>query len=118
MNMNEYQTQAMRTANFAVYKSDTDALLNGALGLCGEAGEFADIMKKHCFQNSSSNPAPLDKEHLEKELGDILWYVALCATSLGISISDLMQMNIDKLKKRYPDGFDADRSQHRQEGDI
>lgn len=118
MNMSEYQNAAMRTANFVIYKDDIDCLINGALGLCGEAGEFADILKKHCYQNSSTNPVPLDKEHLEKELGDILWYVALIATCLGVSIADLMSMNIDKLKKRYPEGFSADRSQHREKGDI
>lgn len=118
MNMTEYQRLAMRTANFAIYSSDMDAVVNAALGLCGEAGEFADILKKHLYQNSEEHPTPIDRTHLEKELGDILWYVALACEGLGTNISTIMEMNIEKLRKRYPDGFSADRSQHREKGDV
>lgn len=118
MNMNDYQSLAMRTANIAAVKTADKMTLNAALGLCGEAGEFADIVKKHFFQNSVENPTPLDTEHLEKELGDVLWYCALAATALNTSLAAVMEKNIEKLKARYPEGFSAELSMHRKEGDI
>lgn len=59
----------------------------------------------------------MDKEHLAKELGDVTWYLALGATIIGYELEDILQMNIDKLRKRYPDGFDSQKSQHREKGD-
>lgn len=107
----EYQLAAMRTSRKDI---TTDAhLLNGALGLAGEAGEVADLVKKIMYQDH-----PLDWEHIAKELSDILWYVAETATAIGYDLDTIMQMNIDKLKKRYPDGFTTERSQHREKGDI
>ena len=108
---NEYQKLAMRTSNKNLAQSGH--LLNGALGLAGEAGEFADLVKKCCFQGHN-----LDAEHAAKELGDICWYIAEAATAIGYDLETIMQMNIDKLRKRYPDGFSAERSQHRAEGDV
>ena len=114
MTPNEYQLAAMTTAPEHIFDHADDALDNAALGLCGEAGEFADILKKYFYQEHQ-----IDPYHLAKELGDILWYVAMGATALGYDLEELMEMNIDKLKARYPEGhFDADRSQHRAEGDI
>ena len=104
MKINEYQRLAMRTA------SNEDGLLNGALGLCGEAGEVADIIKKHKFQGHE-----LDKQEVAKELGDICWYIARICTEIGVSLEEVMQCNIEKLRKRYPNGFDADRSINRAE---
>lgn len=116
MTPNEYQIEAMKTAPESLSlgsRANKDALTNAALGLCGEAGEFADIMKKHIYQGHE-----LDSDHLAKELGDILWYVALGATGLGLTLETIMRMNVNKLRKRYPDGFDSEKSQHRVDGDI
>lgn len=111
MTPNEYQKLAMRTAPKGY--SPHEYLMNAALGLAGESGEFADIVKKRTFQGH-----PFSGEHLKKELGDILWYVAMGCEALGTSIETVMELNIDKLKARYPEGFDTERSQHRVEGDI
>lgn len=111
MKINEYQNLAMRTKNPAL--STEYQLINGALGLAGESGEIADIIKKHLMQGH-----PLDIEHVVKELGDVCWYIAETATAIGYDMETIMQMNIDKLKKRYPDGFDYERSQHREKGDV
>lgn len=110
MTINEYQKLAMRTSNSM---SPDYHLLNGALGLTGESGEVADLVKKCWMQGHD-----LDLEHVAKELGDICWYIAETATAIGYDLETIMQMNIDKLKKRYPEGFDSERSQHREKGDI
>ena len=111
MTINEYQQLAMRTSNKTL-NADLH-LLNGALGLCGEGGEVADMVKKNWMQGH-----PLDLEHIAKELGDVCWYIAEAATAIGYDLETIMQMNIDKLKARYPEGFDTERSLHRQKGDI
>ena len=111
MTGNEYQKLAMRTRNPALTTSEQ--IINGALGLAGESGEVADMVKKRFMQGHS-----LDREHLAKELGDICWYIAETATAIGYDLDTIMQMNIDKLRKRYPVTFDAERSQHRAEGDV
>lgn len=110
MTGNEYQSLALRTANGLDQKQ---LLTNGVMGMCGEAGECADMMKKHLFQGHD-----LDKEHLAKELGDVSWYVAITAYALGYDLDKIFEMNIEKLKARYPEGFDAERSLHRKEGDV
>lgn len=107
MTPNEYQNEAMRTAPRPL------SLTNGVLGLCGEAGECADIVKKAIFHGHK-----LDKEHLAKELGDVAWYLAVTAYAIGYDLETVLRMNVDKLRKRYPDGFDAERSQNREEGDV
>ncbi len=111
MDLFEYQAKAMRTSRKDISK--TDHLINGALGLTGEAGEVADLVKKHLAQGHA-----LDTEHIVKELGDVLWYVAETATAVGIDMETIAYQNIEKLKKRYPDGFDADKSINRKKGDI
>ena len=111
MEINEYQKSAMRTINKDL--SEKDMLINGVMGLCGESGEVIDIVKKHIAHNHE-----LNKDHLAKELGDVAWYLAETATALGYSLEDIFKMNIDKLKKRYPDGFDSEKSIHRKEDDI
>lgn len=110
MKINEYQELALRTAST---NTDASLLLNGALGLCGESGEVADIVKKHLFQGHE-----LDKEHIAKELGDICWYIAITAHSIGFDLETVMQMNIDKLRMRYPEGFSTKNSLNRSEKDI
>lgn len=107
MTINEYQKLAMTTLNPEL--SEKDVLINGVMGLCGESGEAIDIVKKWLAQGHE-----LDREKLKKELGDICWYVAETATALGISLEEIMEANIEKLKKRYPQGFDADRSVNRE----
>ena len=108
MTINEYQKLAMTTLNPAL--SEKDVLINGVMGLCGESGEAIDIVKKWLAQGHE-----LDKEKLAKELGDICWYLAETATALGYDLEDIMAANIEKLRKRYPEGFDADRSRNRSE---
>lgn len=111
MNINEYQQLAMTTLNPALDKKEV--LINSVMGLCGESGEAIDIVKKWLAQGHE-----LDKEHLAKELGDIAWYLAEAATALDIPLEDILQANIDKLRKRYPQGFETKRSLVRQDGDI
>ena len=108
MNVNEYQKLAMTTLNPALDKKDV--LINGVMGLCGESGEAIDIVKKWLAQGHE-----LDKEKLAKELGDIAWYLAETATALDMNLEDIFAANIRKLKKRYPEGFDSERSIHRDE---
>lgn len=111
MTILEYQALAARTSNKELTKDEH--LLNGVLGLNGEAGELADLVKKHRFQGHKQ-----DIEHIAKELGDICWYIAETATAIGYDLETIMKMNIDKLRQRYPDGFDPERSQHRAKGDV
>ena len=101
----------MTTLNPELTKKDV--LINSVMGLCGESGEAIDIVKKWMAQGHE-----LDKEHLTKELGDIAWYLAEAATALEFPLDDILQANIDKLKKRYPDGFDAQKSLVRLQGDL
>ena len=107
MTIDEYQKLAMTTLNPEL--SQKDVLINGVMGLCGESGEAIDIVKKWLAQGHD-----LDREKLAKELGDICWYLAETATALDLSLEDIMAANIEKLKRRYPDGFDAHRSIHRE----
>ena len=107
MTGNEYQRLAMTTLNPDLSKKDI--LINGVMGLCGESGEAIDIVKKHLHQGH-----PLDREKLIKELGDIAWYLAETAYALDISLDKVLENNIDKLKARYPDGFDTQKSIHRE----
>lgn len=108
---NEYQKLAMRTSNKEL--RPVEHLINGALGLAGEAGEVADLVKKTLFQGHK-----LDPEHIAKECSDVFWYLAETATAIGYDLETIMRMNIEKLEKRYPNGFDAERSQNREEGDV
>lgn len=106
MTGNEYQKLAMVTLNPSLEKKDV--LINGVMGLCGEAGEAIDIVKKHLAQGHE-----LDREHLIDELGDIAWYLAETATVLDVSLDEVLERNIAKLKKRYPEGFSEERSINR-----
>ncbi len=108
MTINEYQKQAMTTLNPQLDKKDV--LINGVMGLCGESGEAIDIVKKWLAQGHE-----LDRDKLVKELGDIAWYLAETAYALGVPLEDVLQGNIDKLKKRYPEGFDSQNSINRTE---
>ena len=112
MTINEYQNAALRTAQTDKLTA-RELLLNSALGLCGESGEVADLLKKYHFQGHN-----LDLDHVAKELGDISWYLAVGAYAIGYDLETILQMNVDKLKARYPNGFSVDRSLHRAKNDI
>ena len=119
----EYQELAMRTNDgkaterllTAVFPKGANigGVLNGCLGLSGEVGEFNDMVKKSIFHEK-----PLDVDHAKKEIGDVMWYIAMMCHSFGWNLDEIMQMNIDKLKARYPDGFSVENSLHRKEGDV
>ena len=106
MTINEYQDLAMRTLNPAL--DNKDVLINSVMGLCGESGEAIDIVKKWLAQGHE-----LDKKKLAKELGDIAWYLAEAATALDMPLEDIFAANIEKLRKRFPEGFRAEASQSR-----
>lgn len=109
MTGNEYQRLAMRTC------STTDPakqMMHSICGLASETGEVAGIMQKK-YQGHK-----FDREHMAKELGDCLWMIAEACTSIDMKMEEVMQMNIDKLRARYPEGFSAERSLHRDKNDI
>lgn len=124
----EYVALAMRTndgkcterlAGAAAYSKytkevlDVGGVFNACLGLSGEVGEFNDMIKKWVFHEK-----PLNYDHAKKELGDIMWYIAMMCYSFGWDLDEIMQKNIDKLKARYPEGFDVERANHRAAGDV
>lgn len=106
MNLDEYQNQAKQFANHDL--PEETAIAVWALGLCGEAGEAADHIKKWLGHGHD-----LDLEKIEKELGDVLWYVAMLAASLDLSLEDIADENIHKLSNRYGDGFSIEKSKNR-----
>ena len=112
MTINEYQTAALRTAQTDKLTAN-ELLLNAALGLCGESGEVADIVKKYRFQGHD-----IDFEHIAKELGDVAWYLAVGAYAIGFDLESIFRMNKEKLEARYPNGFSTDRSLHRDKNDV
>ena len=91
-------------------------LLTAVIGMQSETGEFAEIVKKCIFQGKELNDDV--KFHLMRELGDIIWYWSQGVMSLGLNPTDVIKENINKLEKRYPNGFEAFRSENRAEGDI
>lgn len=108
MNMNEYQALAQRTCN--ITNEPDDKIMNGCMGLNGEAGECIDLLKKARFQGHG-----MEREKMIEELGDVLWYCAELACGLGVTLEEVAQRNIDKLRRRYPEGFSAERSRNREE---
>lgn len=105
MKLNDYQELAKRTQPLD-FPSKLAA--NFSMGLCGETGETVDYIKKVIFHGHA-----LDKEHLTKELGDILWYIANLSDVYGIKLEEIAEVNIEKLKSRYPEGFSIDKSVNR-----
>jgi len=103
MNFADYQKQARRTR-------EGDCWLNMSLGLAGEAGEVCDLVKKSMYHGHEFDP-----NKLAEELGDVLWYVSNFADVLGLELEDIAKLNIDKLQRRYPNGFETIRSIRRQE---
>lgn len=95
---NDYQKLASRTRK--TFETEKEMQTDVGLGLCGEAGEVADIIKKHL-----AGAKELDKEHLKEELGDVLWYLAEACDCFGFELEDVAKANIKKLAKRHPNGF-------------
>ncbi len=112
MSPNEYQELASRTLiekpDFEI--TDQQVMIAWmAIGLGGEAGEVQDLIKKGIFHQQG-----IDQEKLKKELGDVLWYLSSICTQMGWTLEEVMQHNIDKLKARFPEGYDADRTTFRE----
>lgn len=105
MDFNQYQEAATRTAN-----PHDNALANYGLGIAGEAGEVADLIKKYVFHGHD-----IDREDIKKELGDVLWYLSNIAETANISLEEIAIANIEKLKRRYPEGFNKEASVNRSE---
>ena len=107
-----YRIQELASQDF-----ETHRLLTASVGMCAEAGEFTEIVKKIIFQGKPVNEENMF--HMKRELGDIMWYVAQACMGLNISLDDIIEMNVDKLKSRYPGGeFDVHYSENRIEGDL
>lgn len=106
MTINEYQEAALRTAN----DYGKELITECALGLSGEAGEVTDLIKKWRFQGHK-----LRTDKIIEELGDVAWYIAVMAAALNVELDTVLQHNVDKLKKRYPEGFSQERSINREE---
>lgn len=105
MTFKDYQCAADATAATVTGER---ALFMGALGLAGEAGEVADALKKAVFHEHG-----VDRDMIVKELGDALWYIAFLSSALGSSLEEVAAKNVEKLRKRYPDGFSYERSINR-----
>jgi len=105
MKLNEYQELSARTAN-----THANELTNYGLGIAGEAGEVADLIKKSQFHGHD-----VDHAEVRKELGDVLWYLSQIARVAGVSLEDVAVRNIEKLRARYPEGFSEEASQFRGE---
>lgn len=103
-----YQRFALVTINREL--TQQEQVLNGVLGLNGEAGEVADLVKKSLYQGH-----PYDKHKIADELGDVLWYIALLSMAIGIDMDQIALNNINKLRGRYPEGFKEERSLNREE---
>lgn len=106
LTLNRYQSLANRSAGAG--GDGEQRLVVSALGLAGEAGEFANLVKK-----MTAHGHPFDPESLKDELGDVLWYLAEAATAVGLNLEDIASNNVDKLIKRYPEGFNEEHSINR-----
>ena len=97
--------------------ADIPRLLTAALGLSAEAGEFTEVVKKIILQGKPYNEDNVF--HMKRELGDICWYIAQACMALDTTFDEIIEMNVDKLKERYPGGeFDVHKSENRKEGDL
>lgn len=108
-----YQDEVRRTMadpDVIPREGDEGYVTGYALGLAGETGEVVDLLKKHLFHDQ-----PLDMVALKKELGDVLWYLAAIAESYGLSLRDIAEVNIEKLRVRYPNGFNPEDSAMRRD---
>ena len=110
MKANDYQMLASRTINKNLYLDEME--IHAILGMASEVGELQGLYQKECQGHE------FDEAHAKKELGDLLWFIAEYCTAMEWSMEEVMQENIDKLKERYPEGFKAEQSLNRKEGDI
>ena len=106
MNIRDYQTLSVRTMNKELTKEQQ--ISNMVFGANGELGEVTDILKKYLYQGPR-----LNKQHLAEEIGDTLFYIVNLCTLFNLDIEDILQGNVDKLRKRFPNGFEVDRSINR-----
>lgn len=106
----EYQLLASRTIDRKLNPKEVEE--HALHGMVGELGELHSLYQK-IYQGHE-----FDEEHAQKELGDLMWFIAELCTAKNWNLDDIMYMNITKLRARYPEGFDAERSLHREEGDI
>ena len=108
MRLNEFQREALRTEDMT--RTQRDRIGHGAMGLAGEAGETADLLKKHLYFGHD-----IDTAKIRAELGDVLWYVAVLADAVGLTLNEVAQANVYKLRQRYPigEGFTAEASKAR-----
>lgn len=107
MTLNEYQALARRTQNNEL--TPVDRREHALKGMCSEVGEIHGVYQK-VYQGHEVNT-----DDVIKELGDVMWFVAEMADALGVDLDDVATRNIEKLRKRYPEGFDADKSINREE---
>jgi len=97
--------------------ADIPHLLTAALGLAAESGEFTEVVKKIILQGKPYNEDNVF--HMKRELGDVCWYIAQACMALDTTFDEIIEMNVDKLKARYPGGeFDVHKSENRREGDL
>lgn len=106
MTLEQYMQEVLRT--YAGGDGAVHQLTLGVFGLAGESGEVVDSVKKWLYQGHT-----IDESHLAEELGDVLWYLALMSYAIGYDLQDVIDLNVQKLRARYPDGFDPSRSIHR-----
>ena len=108
---------AARLSELEVGGANVTQLMTAALGLCAESGEFTEVVKKILFQGKPYNEDNVF--HMKRELGDICWYLAQACMALDTTFDEVIEMNVDKLKARYPGGeFDVHHSENRVEGDL
>lgn len=110
MHSHDYQNKASRTINKSL--EEKDLTLHALHGMVGEIGEIHSLYQK-VYQGH-----PMDKEHLIKEVGDLLWFISEFCTANGVMLGDVMERNIEKLKARYKEGFSVEESLNRAEGDV
>jgi NTP pyrophosphatase (non-canonical NTP hydrolase) len=106
MTLDEYQRAAARTMNPRL--SDEERLMDAAAGLSEEAGEVLGLVRKHLYMRQ-----PLDRERVTRELGDALWCLAAVAMCLGITLDEVASTNVEKLRRRYPEGYSDEASRAR-----
>lgn len=107
--MSNYREEVLRTAN-----AHANLLGLGAMGLAGESGEVVDLIKKHLYHD-----AILDRDKMIKELGDVRWYIEVLCHCIGVTLEEVEKVNIEKLRKRYPNGFNAEDARKRaDEGQV
>ena len=113
----DYESFIARLETLEEENFPTERLLTAAVGLCAESGEFTEVIKKIIFQGKE--PTKENLFHLKREMGDIMWYFMQACMALDVSPEEIIEMNVEKLKSRYPGGeFDVHYSENRKAGDL